>query len=105
MGTKSFRFTKSKIEELGDKVRIRYQCTHPEITVDDDIDIPPNLITALQLFVAGLFLSHMNGEEHTAKGDSYYAAYLRYMGQDVSDNNSSTSEIDLDLRLEDRGFV
>lgn len=101
----TLRFSNSKIKELGEKVRIRYQAKHPMIDEDDAIDIPPNLETALQLFVSSLFLSHMNSKEHTDKGDSYFAAYLRHIGEDEIHNNSSISEIDVDNRFSERGFV
>lgn len=101
----TLRFTKAKMTALGEKVRIRYQCKYPTITVASGIDIPPNLETALQLLVASLYISHMNSPEHTTKGDSYYAAYLRHVGEDESRNLSSTSEIAEDTRFQDRGFV
>lgn len=107
----SIRFTNVMMSELGEKVRIRYQALHPEIPEDEtlwesfQIQIPPSLTNALQLYVAGLYLSHMNGPEHSAKGDSYYGAYLREMGEDTLSNNSSTSEIHEDTRFSDRGFV
>lgn len=104
-GFNSLRFTKAKMTELGEKVRIRYQAKHPGIGADADIDIPPNLETALQLFVASLFISHIGGDEHSAKGDSYMAAYLRHIGEDEARNLSQTSEVDLDTRFEERGFV
>jgi hypothetical protein len=101
----SLRFTKAKIDELKPKIRIEYKANHAEVQRDGVITIPPNMVTSLQLFVASLFLSHMNGPEHTTKGDSYYAAYLRHIGEDTQVNASSTSEIDEDTRFRDRGFV
>lgn len=101
----TLRFTKSKMTDLGEKVRIRYQSTHGGIDENANIDIPPNLITALQLFVASLYISHMNGEEHSAKGDSYFGAYLSHIGNDESKNLSQTSEVEEDSRFADRGFV
>lgn len=101
----SLRFTKAKMTSLGEKVRVQYQARYPDITESDLILVPPNLETALQLFVASQYFSHMNGPEHTAKGDSYYAAYLRHIGEDESKNLSSTSEIMEDNRFQDRGFV
>ena len=47
----------------------------------------------------------MNGQEHSGKGDSYFAAYLRHIKEDEDKNNSSTSEVDSDTRFTDRGFV
>jgi len=48
----------------------------------------------------------MGGEQHTAKGDSYYGLYLKMMGNDVIENKSQTSEVmDEDTRFQDRGFV
>lgn len=101
----NLRFTKAKIEELEPKIRIRYQAKYSEIGIDGSINLPPNLVTGLQLFVSSLYISHMNGQEHSAKGDSYFAAYLRHIGEDEARNNSSTSEIDEDTRFQDRGFV
>jgi hypothetical protein len=99
------RFTKSKMEELGDKCRIRYQAKHAGVDLDANINIPPNLENALQLFVASLFISHIGGEQNSAKGDGYFAAYLRHMGEDEARNISSTSEIDVNEKFEARGFV
>lgn len=101
----SLRFTTSIMDNIGPKVRIQYQVTHPVITANDDIDLPSNLYTALQLYVAGMFLSHIGGEEHTAKGDKYYGDYLSVVNQDKLNDISSTSEIDEDCRFQDRGFV
>lgn len=99
------RFSAAKMLELGEKCRIRYQARYPELLEADAINIPPNLEIALQLFVASQYISHMNGPEHTAKGDTYYAAYLRHIGEDESRNLSSTSEVHEDNRFQDRGFV
>lgn len=101
----NLKFTAAKIIQLGAKVRIRYQAKHSIVTAVDTILLPPNLETALQLFVASLYHSHMNGADNTRKGDSYFAAYLRHMGEDESRNNSSTSEVEEDTRFSDRGFV
>lgn len=99
------RFTTAKLIELSPKVRVRYQAKHIEIGEDDAIELPPNLETALQLLVASMYIGQMNGPEHTAKGDSYYAQYLRHIGEDEMKNNSSTSEIEIDNRFTNRGFV
>lgn len=99
------RFTTAKLLDLSPKVRIRYHAIHEEITEDDAIDLPPNLEKAIQLLVASSYISQMNGPEHTAKGDAYYAEYLRHIGEDEMRNNSSTSEIEADNRFENRGFV
>lgn len=107
----TLRFTVAKIEELSavgeatGKVRIRYQQKHLTITAGDSINIPPNLETALQLFVASLYISHMGGEAHSAKGDSYFAAYLRHIGEDEMRDLSSTSEVDTNTKFDERGFV
>jgi hypothetical protein len=99
------RFTSAMMTTLGEKVRIRYQTKHPVVAADSTIAIPPNLETALQLFVSALYISHMNSPELTKKGDSYYGAYLRHVNEDTQRNTSSTSEVDQDTRLSDRGFV
>lgn len=101
----TLRFTSAKMEDLGPKVRIRYQATHDEIDTDGSINIPPNLEIALQLFVASLYLSHMNGEADIAKGERYFGSYLSHLGLDRDRDLSSTSEVEEDTRLTDRGFV
>jgi len=101
-----FVMTAEKVKELMPEARFECQFTHPAITDDDSvITIPPNLETALQLLVASLYISQMNGPEHSAKGDSYFAAYLRHIGEDELKDTSSVSEIDQDTRFTDRGFV
>lgn len=102
------RFTNAMLTELHPTVRIRYQARHPEVEETGDasaITLPPNLEKALQLLVASMYIGQMNGPEHTAKGDSYYAAYLRHIGEDEMKNNSSISEIETDNRFSNRGFV
>ena len=70
------------------------------------MDLPSHLYEALVLYVSGLYLSHMGGEEHTAKGDSYYGLYLKMLSDDTIENSSGTSElVDEDTRFQDRGFV
>lgn len=101
----SLRFTSDKMEDLGEKVRIRYQAKHPVIVKTDSITIPPNLMTALQLYVAAMYFTHMGGKDHSKTGDQYFGKYLGYIGDDDTRNTSSTSEIDLDTRFADRGFV
>ena len=108
----TLRFTDAKITEFTDiaspdpaRVRIRYQKKHPTITSTGNINLPPNLETALQLFVASLYISHMGGPDHSAKGDSYYAAYLRHIGEDEMKDLSSTSEVEESDKFTDRGFV
>lgn len=101
----SLRFTAAKITELGEKVRIRYQSKHPTIDATEDINLPPNLEMGLQLFVASLYISHMGGKDHSAKGDSYFAAYLRHIGEDEARDLSATSEVETNTKFEDRGFV
>jgi len=109
----TLRFTDAKITEFTEtaspdvgRVRIRYQKKHPVLLSAGEINLPPNLETALQLFVASLYISHMGGPDHSAKGDSYYAAYLRHIGEDEAKDLSATSEVDEDSsKFEERGFV
>lgn len=102
----TIRFSDDFIEEYGPAVDINFQKTHPEITLLDSINIPGNLLEALALYVSGLYLSHMGGEAHTAKGDSYYGLYLKMLSEDDLNNISGVSEVvDEDTRFMDRGFV
>lgn len=99
------RFTTDKMLKLAPKVRIRYKAQHPSIDTEGSFDIPPFLVNALQLFVSGLAIGHMGGEEHQKTGDRFYGAYLRHLQTDDEKNQSSTSEIHKDTRFADKGFV
>lgn len=102
----SVRFTDKFMEDYAPAVDLKFQTKHPTIAVDGIMMLPHHLYEALALYVSGLYLSHMGGEEHTAKGDSYYGLYLKMMGDDVMENKSQTSEVvDEDTRFSDRGFV
>lgn len=102
----SLRFSSDIQKKIGDGVSVVYQAKHQEVLDTDTIDIPSGLEIPLQLFVGSLFLSHMNGAENSAKGDSYFGAYLRYLNDDMSKNTSNTSEVyDTFARFEARGFV
>lgn len=102
----SIRFTDKFMEDYAPAVDLKFQMKHPAIDLTGTMLLPPHLYEALALYVSGLYLSHMGGEEHTAKGDSYYGLYLRMMGEDVMENKSQTSElVDEDTRFSDRGFV
>jgi hypothetical protein len=102
----SVRFTDKFIEDYSPAVDLKFQTKHPVIALDGLMELPHHLYEALALYVAGLYLSHMGGQEHTAKGDSYYGLYLKMMGDDIIENKSQTSEVlDEDTRFQDRGFV
>jgi len=128
----TLRFTSAKIRELGPKIRIKYQARHPWVTsnvidymqqgnsevgqqvfspgfapisTQNFIKLPPNMLTALQIYVASLYLSHIGGEESSRQGERYFATYLRYLGFDEEKDLSSTSETMHDDKLSDRGFV
>lgn len=102
----SVRFTDTFMEDYAPAVDLKFQTRHPVIGLSDAMELPYHLYEALALYVSGLYLSHMGGEEHTAKGDSYYGLYLKMMGDDVIENKSQTSEVvDEDTRFQDRGFV
>lgn len=103
----SVRFSDKFMEDYGPAVDLKFQTKHPVLAdATGTMQLPHHLYEALALYVSGLYLSHMGGEEHTAKGDSYYGLYLKMMGDDVFENKSQTSEvIDEDTRFQDRGFV
>lgn len=102
----SVRFTDQFMKEYAPAVDLKFQTKHPVILSNGMMELPHHLYEALALYVSGLYLSHMGGEEHTAKGDSYYGLYLKMMGDDVIENKSQTSEVlDEDTRFQDRGFV
>ena len=107
----SLRFTAAYMDDdtgLGPTVRVQYQAKHLEIIEandDDEILIPPNMIQALQLFVASQYITDMGGKDNIARGDSYYAMYLRAVSDDIVNNASGISEVEEDTRFDDQGFV
>jgi hypothetical protein len=102
----SVRFTNQFMEDYTPAVDLKFQTKHPVILVNGTMELPHHLYEALALYVSGLYLSHIGGEENTAKGDSYYGLYLKMMGDDIIENKSQTSEVlDEDTRFQDRGFV
>lgn len=102
----SVRFTDKFMANYAPAVDLKFQTKHATITYGDTMYLPHHLYEALALYVSGLYLSHMGGEENTAKGDSYYGLYLKMMGDDVIENKSQTSEVlDEDVRFSDRGFI
>ncbi len=105
------RFTAAMMDEttgIGPKVRLQYQAKHLEIGTDDEANeilIPPNMIEALQLYVASMYISDMGGKDNIARGDGYFALYLRHVAEDIEFNTSGTSEVEEDPRFLDAGFV
>ncbi|CBW47071.1 structural protein, N4 gp67-like protein [Roseovarius Plymouth podovirus 1] len=103
----SVRFTDAFMTDYAPAVDLKFQARHP-VLLDPTgtMNLPHHLYETLALYVAGLYLSQMGGEENTAKGDSYYGLYLKMMNDDVIDNKSQSSELlDEDVRFNDRGFV
>ncbi len=101
----TLRFTSSIMELIGPKVRIQYQAKYVTIEQAGSIDLPPNLITALQLWVSARYFADMGGKEHALVGDNYYAMFLRQVTEDEVRNTSGTSEVEVDTRFYDNGFV
>ena len=104
----SLRFTAAYMDEdtgIGPKVRIQYQAKHLAIIASDNIDLPPNLLAALQLFVASQYVSDMGSKEHMVRGDNMYAMFLRHVTEDEFRNTSGTSETEEDSRFFENGFV
>lgn len=102
----TIRFTDAFMTNYGPAVDLKFQTRHPEIGLSDAMQLPYHQYEALMLYVAGLYLTHIGGEENTKRGNSYYGLYLKMMGEDVRDNKSQTSEVvDEDTRFSDRGFV
>ena len=93
-------------EDYSDGLVITYQALHGSVdSVSDVLQIPPALEYALQLYIASRYLTEMGSSEQVKRGDELKAAYLREMGEDTTQNMSSTSDIEQDLRFTDRGFV
>jgi len=102
----ALRFSSKFMDFYKPAVDVRFQTTHPAIAEDGEMNLPSHLYEALVLYVSGLYLAHMGGEEHKKTGDSYYGLYLKMMTDDTIENLSGTSEVtDEDTRFQDRGFV
>ncbi len=102
----TIRFSTQFMEDYVPSVDVHYQKTHAPVDMNATMELPNHLYEALALYVSGLYISHMGGQENTAKGDSYYGLYLSMLQTDVTENKSGTSEVvDEDTRFADRGFV
>lgn len=102
----TLRFSNTFMECFGPSVDVTFQMVHPPIDENGDINLPAHLWEVLALYVSGLYLSHMGGEEHKTRGDSYYGLYLKKCDDDTLMDSSGTSEVtDEDTRFQDRGFV
>jgi hypothetical protein len=79
--------------------------TRPGHIINQEIEIPFFLETALQNFVAYKTYSHMNGQENIVKGQEYLAVYetscLEAEMRDSANQSFHTSH----EKLEMRGFV
>lgn len=102
----SLRFSKQFMDHHKPSVDILFQTLHPTVELMDEMNLPAHLYEALVLYVSGLYLSHIGGDENNQKGDSYYGLYLKKLNDDIIENSSGTSElVDEDTRFTDRGFV
>ncbi|ANJ20728.1 virion structural protein [Dinoroseobacter phage DS-1410Ws-06] len=102
----SLRFSQWFMDTYQPYVDVVFQKKHPIVELGGSIDIPAHMYEALVLYVSGLYLSHMGGDQNKADGDSYYGLYLKMMSDDEMNNTSGTSEVtDDDTRFQDRGFV
>lgn len=93
---------------LGSMFSVVYQARHPEMTGTDpcqEIKLPFFLEEAIQAYVASKVLSHMNGQEHSAKGQEYMGIYAGICAdvemRDMIRNSVATTN----TKLEKRGFV
>ena len=102
----TLRFSDTFIDYYGANIDINFQVHHPLILSDGEINLPAHLHEVLALYVSGLYLAHMGGEEHKVLGDSLYGLYLKKCNDDTIENSSNLSEVtDEDSRFYDRGFI
>lgn len=90
---------------------ITYQACHRVLTDSGDeainqlIDLPFTLETALQNYVAYKTYSHMNGADNVVKGQEYLAAYEAICGEILDRDLVSQSFHTSHDKLDQRGFV
>lgn len=92
----------------GNYYAVVYQARHPKIVLSEQaqhIHLPEFLMEALQCFVASKALSHMNGQEQTAKGQEYMAQYQMILAEVEAKDLVSTSLINNHHKLHLRGFI
>lgn len=95
----------------GSAFSITYQARHKELVDIGDnilnqyINIPDSLETALQNYVASKLYSHMNGQEHVAKSIEYMNSYELICREIEMKDLVNNSWSDTTSKLEDRGFV
>lgn len=101
----TLKFKQELLDTIGSEVTVEYQALHGTITYTDNINLPPNLETVLQLYVAALYFNNLDAQQHKDTGDRYFGLYLKYMSEDTDKNLSSTSEIEEHDKFNMRGFV
>ena len=93
---------------IGTRLSVIYQAKHTKLSIDaldQEIQIPFYLESALQSYIAGKVLSNMNSPEATAKGQEHMLEYERICSEieekDLLINSSSTTN----TKLIERGFM
>lgn len=93
---------------LGSMFSVIYQARHPVMKGTNpcqEIKLPFFFEEAIQAFVASKVLSHMNGQEHSAKGQEYMALYNGICAEAEMRDMVRNSVTTTNTKLEKRGFV
>lgn len=93
---------------LGSMFSVIYQARHPVMIGTDpcqEIKLPFFLEEAIQAYVASKVLSHMNGPEHSAKGQEYMGVYAGICADVEMRDMVRNSVTATNTKLEKRGFV
>lgn len=98
----------------GLSMSVTFQARHPVLeyktkpisaVLDQDINIPFYLESALLSFVAYKIYSHMNGPENTAKGQEHRATFETALQSILDKDTANQTVYTSHTKLEQRGFV
>jgi hypothetical protein len=95
-------------------IAVTYQAKHPKLehslrprikVLDQDIELPFYLETALQKYVASQIYSNMNGADNMTKGQELFTAYALICNKLLEKDTLHQTEVNTSTKLHDRGFI
>ena len=87
---------------------VTYQACHPKLeteALDDEIELPYHLHSAVKAYIAFLHYSNMNTQEAQAIASGHLAKYESECAEILNQDLVSTSTVTTNTRFDKRGFV
>lgn len=92
----------------GNRLVVSYQACHPKLeedALDDEIELPYHLHSAVKAYIAFLHYSNMNTQEAQAIASGHLAKYESECAEILNQDLVSTSTVTTNTRFDKRGFV